>query len=154
MTELSPVVIEGAEIIFRNFEGKEDTYNRAGDRNFTLILPEDLAQAMLHDGWNVRQLRAREEGDDPRWRIDVAVAYKVKPPKAWLITSRGRTPIGESEIGMLDQVDMVNVDLIINPYPWAVGDKSGIKAYLGSIFVTIAEDPLELKYGDLPTAHI
>jgi hypothetical protein len=38
------------------------------------------------------------------------------------------------------------VDLICRGYQWVVGDKFGMKAYLQSMFVTIDEDPLELKY--------
>ena len=42
------------------------------------------------------------------------------------------------------------MDLILNPYEWAVNGKTGVKAYLKSIFVTIQEDELERKYADVP----
>jgi hypothetical protein len=50
----------------------------------------------------------------------------------------------------LDWVDIAMVDLIINPYEWAVSGKTGIKAYLASIYITIAEDALMLKYAEVP----
>lgn len=146
------VVIEDAHVIFRNFSGKEGMYNREGDRNFTVVLPEDLAQAMLEDGWNVKELRAREEGDTPRSVIHVTVGFKGRPPRIVQITSRGRTDLGEAECEILDWVDIQKVDLIIRPYEWSVNGKTGIKAYLKSIFVTINEDPLEAKYAELPKA--
>lgn len=155
MAELQPVVMENVRILFRNFEGKEDRYNRAGDRNFSVALPPDVAEAMARDGWNVKQLRAREEGDEPGFHVSVDVSYKVRPPQVWLITSRNRTLLGESELTLLDQVDYKNVDLILNPFAWGPNHegKSGIKAYLGALYVTIDENPLELKYADIPSSH-
>ena len=50
-------MIEDCQLIFRNFEGKEGQYNRKGDRNFAVILPQDVAHQMLKDGWNVRYLK-------------------------------------------------------------------------------------------------
>ena len=47
-------------------------------------------------------------------------------------------------------VDIRQVDLIINPYHWYVNGKGGVKAYLRSIYITIHEDALELKYRDIP----
>ena len=146
------VVIEDAHIIFKNFTGKEGKFNREGDRNFTVVLPWNLAEVMLEDGWNVRTLDPREEGDEPRSVIHVTVGFKGRPPRIVQITSRGRTDLGEDECEILDWVDIQKVDLIIRPYTWEVNGKTGVKAYLKSIFVTINEDPLEVKYAELPRA--
>lgn len=144
------VLIEGARIIFRNFEGKEGPYNRAGDRNFCVLLDEALATQLDEDGWNVKTLKPREPDDQPQPYIQVTVSFKNRPPRVVLITSRGRTDLGEDELDILDWVDIRTVDLIFHPYTWAVRDASGIKAYLKAIYITIEEDALQLKYADVP----
>ena len=144
------VTLEDVRIVFRNFSGKEGQYNRAGDRNFAVLLAEDLAEPMLKDGWNVKYLQPREEGDEPQAYISVAVNFNGRPPRVVMLTSRGRTPLGEAEVDILDWADIRKSDLIIRPYEWEVNGKTGIKAYLQSIFVTIDEDELELKYSDVP----
>lgn len=145
------VLMEGVRIIFRNFAGKEGQYNREGDRNFAVLLDDKVANDMAEDGWNVKWLQPRsdEEGETPQAYLPVSVNFKGRPPRIVLITSRGRTNIDEHGIEMLDWVDIINVDLIVRPYEWTVNGKSGIKAYLQSIYVTIEEDPLEIKYGEL-----
>lgn len=148
MTE-GNLLVEGARIIFRNFTGKEGKYNREGDRNFCLLLDEQTAAMLDADGWNVKALRGREEGDPDQPYLQVSVGYKNRPPKVVLITSKGRTTLSEEEIELLDWVDIKNVDLIVRPYSWEVSEKRGIKAYLKSIFVTMDEDELDLKYADL-----
>lgn len=143
------VVMENVRIIFRNFAGKEGMYNREGDRNFCVLLDEDTAEAMAKDGWNVKWLPARDEGDTDQAYLQVSVNFKGRPPRVVMITSKGRTNLYEEDIETLDWVDISTVDMIIRPYEWAVNGKTGIKAYLQSIFVTIIEDALELKYADL-----
>lgn len=145
------VLMEGVRIIFRNFSGKEGQYNREGDRNFAVLLDEKIATVMAEDNWNVKWLRPRpeEEGEEPQAYLPVSVNFKGRPPRIVLITSRGRTNLGEDEVETLDWVDIVNVDLIVRPYEWTVNNKSGVKAYLQSIYVTIEEDPLEIKYSAL-----
>jgi hypothetical protein len=69
-----------------------------------------------------------------------------------VITSRGRTNLDDTQVEMLDWATIVNVDLIVRPYEWLVNGKTGIKAYCQSIYVTIEEDELERKYGDLDQA--
>jgi hypothetical protein len=139
-------IIENVTIAFRNFEGKEDTYNRAGDRNFAILLDEDLAAEMERDGWNVRYLKVREEGDEPQAYIQVAVSYKARPPKIGMVTSKGLTYLGEDEVETLDWVDIETADVTLNPYEWAVNGKTGVKAYLQTLFVKIEEDYLQQKW--------
>ncbi|HRD19788.1 MAG TPA: hypothetical protein PK584_01860 [Fervidobacterium sp.] len=143
------VVMEGVRIIFRNFAGKEGKYNREGDRNFGVLLDDDIAEAMAKDGWNVKWLKPRDEDEKEQAYLTVAVNFKGRPPRVVMVTSRGRTPLGEEDVEVLDWADISNVDMIVRPYEWAVNGKTGIKAYLKSIFVTINEDELELKYADV-----
>lgn len=143
------VMIEDAQLIFLNFEGKEDDYNRAGNRNFSVKLDPETAADLEDEGWNVKTLKAREEGDVPQPYITVNVGYKVRPPKIVLVTSKNRTMLHEDDVAMLDWADIEKVDLIFTPYHWTVGANTGIKAYLKTMFVWINEDPLELKYADM-----
>jgi hypothetical protein len=145
------VLMEGVRIIFRNFAGKEGQYNREGDRNFAVLLDDITANAMAEDNWNIKWLKPRseEEGDTPQAYLPISVNFKGRPPRIVMITSRGRTNIDESQVETLDWVDIINVDLIVRPYEWTVNGKSGVKAYLQSIYVTIEEDPLEMKYNQL-----
>lgn len=149
------LLIEDARIIFRNFAGNEGKYNRAGDRNFCVVLEDPkLVEDMLADGWNVKYLRPREDGDQPQPYLQVSVGFKVRPPRMVLISSKGRVDLGEQECEIIDWVDINKVDLIIRPYHWNVNGDTGIKAYLKSIFITINEDYLELKYSDVPMAEL
>ena len=142
------VVLEGVRILFRNFSGAEGKFNSAGQRNFAVLLDDKLANRMEKDGWNIKWLQPRDEGEEPQAYLRVSVSYKVRPPRVVVITSNGRTPLSEDEIEMLDWADIKNVDMVLNPYRWEVQGNTGIKAYLKSLFVTIDEDPLERKYAN------
>ena len=148
------VIMQDVRIIFRNFAGKEGQYNREGDRNFAVLLDDKVADEMAKDGWNVKWLKAREEGEPEQAYLQVSVNFKGRPPRVVMLTSRGRNNLGEDEVELLDWADIKMVDMIVRPYEWLVNGKSGIKAYLQSIFVTIEEDELELKYAaidDVPS---
>lgn len=151
MSDDNTVLMEGVKLVFRNFAGKEQQYNREGDRNFAVLLNADVAVNMLEDGWNVKYMKPREDDEEETEQayLQVSVGYKGRPPKIWLITSRGRTSLGEDEVEVLDWADITNADLIVRPYEWAVNGKTGVKAYLKSLFVTIEEDALERKYAEL-----
>lgn len=144
--EAKTFMVEDARLIFRNFSGVESQYNRAGDRNFSVILDPKFADILLKDGWNVKMLSSKEDGVEDTPYIQVAVGYKNRPPRIIMITSTGRVNITEEMVGTLDWVDIQTVDFIARAYEWEVNGKTGIKAYLQSMFITIEEDPLERKY--------
>lgn len=137
------------DILFRNFEGKEQQYNRAGKRNFCLVLSEEHAEALSSIGLDVKVLNARNEDevDKPFIKIDVNMESKW-PPEIWVITGHKKSRLTEKSVGILDWADIQNADIRISPYNWEFGGKSGVKAYLRKMFVTVKTDELDAMYAD------
>lgn len=143
----SKITIENAQLIFRNFSGKEGKFNPAGSRNFCVILEdENVVQQMISDGWNIKYLKPRDEDDLPKAYLKVKVVYGKVEPSVWLITGKNKTLLNEDDIGALDWADIINADLQIRPYKWEMGNNSGIAAYLDILYATIEENKLEAKY--------
>lgn len=149
MAEKGIISIENAKICFRNFAGKESKFNSAGRRNFCVLIDHKTAEELKADGWNVKYLRPREDGDDPQPYLQVSVAFGDYPPKVVLIAGGKKTELNEETVSSLDYAEIENVDLIIRPYTWEVNGKGGIKAYLKTMYVTIVEDEFEKKYRNL-----
>lgn len=156
---LKDVQVENARIAFRNFSGNEGKFNRAGNRNFNVLLPEDAAKAMEADGWNIRWLKPKEEGDAPQATVQVTLSFENYPPKVVLIAGKGKTELDDTSVNILDWADIINVDLVIRPYQWVIAEgtkneKTGVKAYVKYMYVTIKVDPFESKYEDVPDSAV
>lgn len=140
------LVVENARMAFRNFSGKESKFNRAGQMNFCVIFDKEQGEQLAADGWNVRIMPAKMEGDDPVYNLQVSVAYGNFPPKIYMIAGRKKTLLDEETIGTLDFAEIEEVDVTIRPYNWEVQGKTGVKAYVESMYVTIREDKFADKY--------
>ena len=143
--------ISGKQVIFRNFQGKTGKYNKDGERNFCVVLDDiDFARQLKEEGWTVTIREATEEFDKPRAHLKVKVRFDNIPPVIHLVTSNSNILMDEEAVGMLDWAEISNVDLIITPYNWEFNGRSGVKAYVKSMYITIEEDEFEKKYADKP----
>ena len=129
--------IDDARIVYRNFAGVGSKFNREGDRNFAVVIPDEaIAEALVQEGWNVKIKPPREDGDDPFMYLPVKIKFNDRGPNVYLVTNGRKNQLDEDSIGILDNVDIANVDLDIRPYNWEVNGKEGRTAYLQAIRVT------------------
>lgn len=148
---VKPISLENVRIGFRNFEGREGKFNKAGDRSFAVFLDRGTAEQLAGEGWNVK-FPAPSNGVDPDADerdpyLQVSVTFDFYPPNVFLISNGQPTKLGEDEVAMLDWAEIENVDLVIRPYEWSVNRNSGIKAYLKAGYFTIVSDRFAQKYG-------
>lgn len=147
-TRNNNVAIEGKDIraiLFRNFTGAPDTYNPKGCiGNFTVVLEDEKAKELEQIGLNVKR-KPNRDGDEEA-RLKVFVRFDHVPPKVYRVNSRTTAELDEDTIGLLDNDDIVDADLIINPYAFEINGLSGKKAYLSKGYFTVAEDQFADKY--------
>jgi hypothetical protein len=143
--------IDDARIIYRNFAGRGDKYNREGDRNFAVVIPdEEMANELTNLGWNVKIKPPREDGDTPFMFLPVKVKFNDRGPNVYLKTGDVQNKLDEESVSLLDNIDIIGVDLDIRPYDWDVNGKEGRTAYLQSIRVIQDVDRFAGDDGNFP----
>jgi hypothetical protein len=146
--------INDARIIFRNFSGLGSKYNREGDRNFAVIIPnEDIANELIENGWVVKIRPPRDDNDSAFMYLPVKIKFNNRGPAAY-VEKPGSKPLrlNEETIGMLDEIDIQSVDMDLRPYDWEVNGKVGRSAYLQAINVIQNIDRFGARHAadDLP----
>lgn len=147
---IEDIEIENAEVKwgFSHFDGREDTYNDAGDHNFTIILPEKQAKELMAEGWNVRTLEGREEGDPPEYLLKIKISYKYEPPKVYIIKGERKFRADEIDLSDIKRSTCLQLDVVITPSRWVHGRDSGITAYAKELYAKIKESRFSQAYAD------
>ena len=177
--------IDEARIVYRNFSGAPGKYNREGDRNFSVVIPDQrmtleemnniearfyeahvektpdgpillidgtevatYAEALQAMGWNVKIKPPREEGDSPFIHLPVKVKFNDRGPDIFVISGDTKRKLSEETVGMIDNIEILNVDMDIAASNYNVNGQTGIAAYLRTMYVTKAVDRFADRYPD------
>ena len=150
MANVNNINIEGANIIWKNFSGERDKFN-PGKRGFSVVIDDAvMAKELKQEGWNVKERPLQEGADssEQEWTIPVKLNMN-RYTQVWLIVGNHKTLLNEDTVAQLDVVDIVNCDISIRPYEWEMSGRTGITAYVDSMYVTIRENKFAEKYADL-----
>jgi hypothetical protein len=134
--------INEARIIWPNFEGRGDRFNKQGDRNFHLVIPDpEIADALLNDkneygaGWNVK-IKTRDDGEPPFMHMMIKVKFNGRGPNVYLVSGNKQVPLNEDTIKCLDDIDIMSVDLDVRPYDGEMASGQAFRtAYLSAMRV-------------------
>lgn len=150
MANVNNINIEGAMIIWKNFSGERDKFN-PGKRGFSVVIDDTvMADELRQEGWNVKDRPLQEGADESEqeWTLPVKLNMN-RYTQVWLIVGNHKTLLDEDTVSQLDVVDIVNCDISIRPYEWEMNGRTGITAYVDSMYVTIRENKFAEKYADL-----
>ena len=129
------VEMDHARLLFPNFEGRGDKFNREGERNFTVIIPtQEMADELVAEGYNIK-VRQRED-EDPSFTLKVKVKFNGHGPHVYLDMDNGQPiELDEDDVKCIDKIDIIDCDIDIRPYDWEANGKTGRTAYLKNILV-------------------
>lgn len=145
--------IENAQLIFKNFSGAPDKFDKVGSPNFHIRVDETLADELRGLGLNVKPLRTHPDDPDDEqfYHIKVKMNFDSRrPPRVVLVTDDGiksrRQELDKDTVRILDGAHITLADLTLNLYEWEVNGQTGVTPYLQTLYATIELDPIEAKY--------
>lgn len=140
------IIIEDAEIIFRDFKGEQGNYP-----SFAVKIPDEVAPELMNIGWPVKQYQPRDEDADPFYLMNVKVRYRTAsgddfcaPEEVMVVINGKRTYINEDTVRTLQHLTFKKVDVEIEWYPWKYQNRSGDGAQLERLYI-VAENESRLQ---------
>ena len=156
---------------YKNFEGRKNEYNDAGQKTFSIRISEEEAlhrfpmgydaygeivygPGLIDQGLNVKPMPHREDEINPDWHLPVSIRYDPdfpsRNPGVTMISTdtNGRpvhTSLNEFSIGLIDRADVIEYNVAVRIHNWKKNGKSGRKAYLRNMDVTVYQDCVEKR---------
>lgn len=165
--------IDNARIVYRNFEGRGSKFNREGDRDFSVVIPDadicinkeavkrgaepemmSIVDALARDenkygvGWNVKIKPPRDEDESPFMTLKVKVKFNGRGPRIYLTSNGNTIELDEESVGCLDRIDISSVDMDLRPYDDEFGGKPFRAAYLQSMHVIQQVDRFASRFAE------
>lgn len=154
-------VIDGIvdrEVRSRNFGGEEKkdrvtgrTVNSPGYRNFLLFITNEIAEELKGRGCEVKYTKVQNENDVPMPYVSVTVSYFLKPVEAFMISNGVPTPLDESRIKTINNIDIKNMCLELECGKEKIHNNGTryVPLYAQKIWVEVVPSYFAEKYGYL-----
>ena len=150
MAQTNTVTLNNVGIIFPNFAGRTDQYNKNGVRSFSVSISHETAEAMLADGFNVKFPKPNPEIDPdddrrlPTLNITVSNDHDNIPygVRIFLVDGETEQRIDNNNLDMFDMLDGLDIDYAnvkFSIYDWSVNGNSGRKPYLQSLQIFLKD---------------
>lgn len=101
------MTLEGCRIFYPNFAGRATDYTAEGDRYFSVVIPEEIAQYLEQNGLPFRRLKPRPD-DDPNEPTTAIIKVKIGgiyfPDVMTLVSNGGYVSHTPETIGQLDRI--------------------------------------------------
>lgn len=130
------VVVKNACIMFTNFAGEPDRFGLAGRPQFNLVLSKEAADDLRADGWNIRVMPGREEGEEPTYMTNINVSFSDdgrRDPTIKLYSSLDGKKVCRrltaETVSKLDAIRLERINLRIGSFNYN-GDRYTMKGYL------------------------
>lgn len=153
--------VDNAELIWTNFAGLENDFNRKGKRNFNWLIPNpEWGQILAERGFNIRHRSVRDGFDGDEFdHLKVDIAYETEKgepiedinpewyPRIYILNDDDEAiPIEKDALAILDGKTILYALFEFRPHDWNVGGKTGTSAKLKRLFIKIRKDPLEGRF--------
>lgn len=149
------IKIKHAAMFAKNFSGKKTD---DGKRSFCVYLndldnirykeedyvnPEEFAQALRLDGWNVKQSKYDDDDGNPQFFIPVEVRFDPYPPEVLVHVNGKDVEYTEEMVGALDKLtnfDIIDAYVSIRPRVWDDHGNFRVKAFLNKLELEVDDD--------------
>lgn len=144
------LIMEGANIMFRNFAGRPTPFDPVGGkRRFCIPLLDNEAEMLAAAGCTIKYLKPTSPEAQPLPYVSVIVNYGPFPPRIWSVMNvngkRNVTALTPDTVSLLDHANVQNCDIIISMSPNKY--KQGqICLYVDQLYAVIQNDYFAEKY--------
>ena len=127
--KVANIVLEGARFWGRpNFAGEMDRFNEA-KRQFTVKIPNEVADQLRDLGWNVKTTIPENEEDEPISSLKVKLSFTFddnhpgdveyeRGPDITVIRGENREQLNSKTVGILDRSRFENIDMELRAWEY------------------------------------
>jgi len=136
--------IKDVKIKYKDFGGRFD-----GKKSIKIEVDRDMGERLIEEGFDL-SIVPNPDGDPITMLLKIKVNYPEQypslHPKIYVATGNTINMIGQEEVGTLDGMTLMNINIEFNKYHWSYAGKQGLGASLRRLWADQYIDEYEMRY--------